>query len=195
MILWLVFRLRGGGYPHYILTKAASLNDDNESIKNKFFPLYDKILNYWFPPTEGYDICPKWNIPNCERTDDFSISFVVEHDEHPLLLIEIKPPSDFQFESGRQVAISQVIARLDEIGPANLHTERLYAISAVGKRWRACYVLSGSGGESGQSVGGVAVTNSLQSPSPDCWNPDITSDASWAALQSIVQTIKGYVAQ
>lgn len=46
-------RLRGGGYPQYILTKAAEpeLNDDNESIETKFYPLNNKILNYWFPPT------------------------------------------------------------------------------------------------------------------------------------------------
>jgi hypothetical protein len=34
----------------------------------------------------------------------------------------------------------------------------------------------------------------LRSESPECWNPDITSDASWVALQQIVNTINGFVA-
>jgi hypothetical protein len=125
------------------LTKAAELNDDTETIEYKFYPLYDKILNYWFPPAEGYDVCPKWSIPNYRKTEDFTISYVIEHEERPLLLIEIKPPSDFDINSGRAAAIAQVMGRLDEIGPTNQDLERLYAISAIGKRWRACYTSKG----------------------------------------------------
>src|SRR6267154_1488326 len=117
----------------------------------KFYPLFGKILNYWFPPTDGYDVClqsRQWPIPDCRRPNDFTITFAIEHNHHPLLLIEIKPPSDFQLDSGRVTiynATFQVIQRLDEVGPINLHFDRLYAISAVGKRWRACYVLKGRG--------------------------------------------------
>ena len=97
-------------------------------------------------------------------------------------------------DSGRDAAIVQVIQHLDEIGPNNQHADRLYAISAIGKRWRACYALKGNGSKGGQPVKGVAEANSLRSAKPECWNADITSNASWAALQSIVETIKGCVA-
>ena len=96
-------------------------------------------------------------------------------------------------DSGRDAAIVQVIQRLDEIGPNNQHADRLYAISAVGKKWRACYALKGNGSKCGQPVRGVAEASSLRSAKPECWNADITSDDSWAALQTIVETIKGYV--
>ena len=194
LILCLVLRLCGGGYPQYILTKAAELNNDNETIETKFYTLYDKILNYWFPPSEGYDVYPKWSIPESRRIDDFTISFVIEHHHRPLLLVEIKPPSDFHLDSGRDAAIVQIILRLDEIGPYNQHVDRLYAISAIGKRWRACYALKGTGSKGGQPVKGVAISNSLRSAKADCWNADITSNASFEALQSIVEKIKGYVA-
>jgi hypothetical protein len=62
----------------------------------------------------------------------------------------------------------------------------------VGKRWRASYVAKGKGSKGGQAVKGIAAVNSLRSADPGCWNPDITSEASWEALQSIVETIKGY---
>ena len=158
----------------------------------KFYPLYDMILNYWFPPAKGYLICPQWPIPD-RIFDNYTVTFVIEHHQHPFLLVEIKPPSDFQSYSGRGLAINQVIQHLDEIGPTNLHTDRLYAISAIGKKWRACYALKGNGSKGGQPVKGVAVTNSLKSVHPECWNPDITSNASWVALQGIVETINGYV--
>jgi hypothetical protein len=167
--------------------------------KMSFFGLYLVILNYWFPSTEGYNVCPKWSIPDSGRRTNRFINFVVRHHqpEHraPLLLVEIKAPSHFQSDSGHQKAIDQVTDRLDELGPNNVHADWLYAISAIGKRWRACFALKGKGSKGGQPVKGVAAKNSLRSAHPDCWNPDITSDASCTALQSIVKTIKGYVAQ
>jgi hypothetical protein len=174
-------------------TTAAQLNNDNENIEQKFFPPYNKILNYWFPQTEGYDVCPQWFIPECGRTVDYAITFVIEHDHHPLLLVDIQPPSEFQLYSGPASAITQVLQHLDEIGPNNQYADRLYAISAIGKRWRACYTLKGKGSEGARPIKGVAEVNSLKSAKPGSWNPDITSDASWEALQSIVETIKGYV--
>ena len=193
LIFYVVLRLRGSGYPQYILTKAAELNDDTETIENKFYPLYDKILHYWFPPAEGYDVCPKWSIPDYRKTEDFTISYVIKHKGRPLLLIEIKPPSDFDMNSGRAAAIAQVTGRLDEIGPTNQDLERLYAISAIGKRWRACYTSKGKCSKGGKPVKGIAEVSSLRSANQRCWNADITSDASWAALQNIVETVKSYL--
>jgi len=198
--LHLVLRLRGGSYPQYIKTKAAELDDDDSS-ETKFYPLYDKILNYWFPPTEGYDVYPQWPIPDygpIENTVPFvienTIPFVIEHHQHPFLLVVIMPSSNFQTNSLRDISMNQVIQRLDEVGPSNQHADRLYAISAVGKRWRACYALKGGSGEDGKFVKGITQKNSLKSPNAQYWNLDITSDASWGALQGIVETIKGYIA-
>ena len=173
---------------------TQELNNDQGTVESKFFSLYDKILNYWFPPTAGYDVSPHWIIPDIRKAVDFTITFAIEQHQRPLLLVEIKPPSDFHVESGREGAIIQIIQRLDEIGPTNEHLDRLYAISAIGKKWRACYVSKGKDSKSGQPVRGVANTASLRSADPDCWNPDITSDESFTALQGIVETIRGYVA-
>jgi len=85
-------------------------------------------------------------------------------------------------------AIEQIIKHLDDIGPN--YTHQLYAVSAIGKRWRACYTLKGKGSKGGQPVKGVAVRSSLRSAHPDCWDEDITSKASYIALQRIVDKIK-----
>ncbi|KAH9077916.1 hypothetical protein EDB83DRAFT_2216921, partial [Lactarius deliciosus] len=161
---------------------------------SKFYPLYGKILYYWFPPGGGYRTCPQWVVPDSGRTEDSIVTFVIEHQGKPFLLLEVKPPCDFHLGSGREVAINQIIEHLDEIGPSDQHTERLYAISAIGKRWRAVYVVKGHGSEGGHPVKGVAKVSSMKSAGPNCWNPDVTSDASWSALQEIVDIIKGYMA-
>ena len=194
MILHLVLRLHGGAYPQHIYDKGAQLNDDQESEEHKFYPLYGKLLDYWFPLGSGFDICPCWNIPNTRK----SIPYVIVYNERPLLLLEIKPPSDFLLDAGRDAAIAQAIYRLDEVGLNDAHPEvpeRLYVISAMGKRWRAGYTLKGNGSGGAQPVTVVAEANSSRSANSECWNPDVLSDASYAALQSIVETIKGYATQ
>lgn len=158
-----------------------------------FFPLYDKILYYWFPPSEGYDVCVQWPIPDGDPTGDLPISFVIEHNSYPLLLVNVGAPTDFRFQSGRSHSRATAFCHLDFVGPTNDYSDRLYEIAAIGKRWRAWYTPKGGGGEEVRAVKGVARVNSIRSDKPDCWNPDITSDASWTALQSIVETIKGYV--
>ena len=184
--------MQSGSYPQYILNKAAQLSNDDETIETKFYPLYCKILTYWFPPADGYEICPKWTIPGSYNS---TITLVIEHSRHPLLLIEIMPPSVFHRNSGRSAADLQVIECLDKIGPTNEFADRFYAVSAIGKRWRACYALKGQGSEGGHPVTGIAAADSLKATSPECWNQDIASAESWEALQSIVETIKGYAQQ
>ena len=99
---------------------------------------------------------PSGPFQTLEKLSTFTITFVIEHHQHPLLLVEVKPPSDFQLDSGRAAAIIRVIQRLDEIGPNNRHADRLYAISAIGKMWRARYSLKGK--EQGWSAcKGVAI--------------------------------------
>jgi hypothetical protein len=193
LIYCVVLRLCGGVYPQYILNKAAQLDDEHEMDGSKFYPFYDKILNYWFPPADGFDVSPQWTIPNYGSPTNCTITYVVEIHQHPLLLVEVMPPSDFHLDLGRVAAINQVIQRLDEIGPTNQQWDQLYAISAIGKRWRGCYTLRGSDSTDGQFVPGIADINSLRSGNAQCWNPDITSDASFVALQNIVNTIKGYI--
>ncbi|KAL4064660.1 hypothetical protein V8B97DRAFT_1303034 [Scleroderma yunnanense] len=48
-------------YPEWILTRAADMNNENENDSKAVYPLYDKILYYWFPPEEGFLVYP-WDI-------------------------------------------------------------------------------------------------------------------------------------
>ncbi|KAL4069151.1 hypothetical protein J3A83DRAFT_3490104 [Scleroderma citrinum] len=71
------------------------------------------------------------------------LPLIIEYHGHPLLL-DVKPP-DFSLEGGRKYALAQILSFLDEAGPTNAYAERLYAISAIGKRWRACWVYQQGG--------------------------------------------------
>ncbi len=133
LILCLVLHLHGGGYPEQILFHNTQLNNDNERIGATFFGFYNAILFYWFPFTEGYAISPKWPIHENSRKAANIINFVVKYNRCPLLLVDVKPPFNFQLDKGHNAAIGHIIHCLDEVGPKNQHADQLYAISAIGK--------------------------------------------------------------
>ncbi|KAH9072113.1 ubiquitin-related domain-containing protein [Lactarius deliciosus] len=87
----------GTSYPQYILKGAARLDNDQETVGSKFFPLYDNILHHWFPPVNGYVICPHW-MPDSTSDEDFIVTLVIEYKQRPFLLLEVKPPCDFRRE-------------------------------------------------------------------------------------------------
>jgi hypothetical protein len=191
----LAFRLRGGasGYPGYILIRAAQLN--YESVEARYYGLYNKILQYWFRSRDYYDINPQWGVPGSRKAIDFVVSFNIEGEHRPLLLLEVKPPSDFLHDSGRENALEQLLTRIEDLGPANHHASRLYAISAIGKHWRACYTSRGNGRRGSRPVKCVAEENSLKTANRTSWNSDIMSNASWKILYKIVNRIKQDVRQ
>ncbi|KAN0137157.1 hypothetical protein V8E53_005154 [Lactarius tabidus] len=178
-------------YADHILEATESHNDD-ETNENLYYPFYDKLLNHLFPG-DHYDVCPQWQIPNTRFTVDFTVRVRNDPGNLPLLLVEIKPPSHFHSVSRRRYAMEQVIRRLDQVGPTNQHAQRLYAISAIGLRWRASYARMNNGSRNGRGVRNIAAISSLRSAALGCWSPNITSEPSFIALQNIVEIIGGYV--
>ncbi|KAH9000329.1 hypothetical protein EDB92DRAFT_1789548 [Lactarius akahatsu] len=89
-LLHIVDNFLGSNYPQYILKSAARLNNDQETVGSKYFSLYGKILDYWFPPVNGYDICPHWT-PDYTNSEEFNVTFVIEYKQRPFLLLEVKP--------------------------------------------------------------------------------------------------------
>lgn len=175
------------------MKKATALNNDNETIESLYYPLYDKLLNLWFPASEDFDVAPQWTIPGSKKSVDFAVTFAIQFQEKPILLVEVKPPSAVAVESTRMEAIAQVLSLLDEVGPTNTSLDRLYAISALGKRWRACYATKGSTSQSGRSVAITGSSNTLRGHEVENWAPDIVSEESFNAMNEIVNTIKGYL--
>ncbi|KAF8469304.1 ubiquitin-related domain-containing protein [Russula ochroleuca] len=172
--LYLVLRFRGGDCPAHILSIAETL-DDNIAIESLYYPLYTAILIEFFPPRSGYVVSPQWTIPDTMRTVDLAVTIRVEGHllPKPTLLVEVKSPYRFELKSKRVDAMSQLIDRLDEVGPTNDYIDRMYAMSVIGNRWRACHIPRGSGSRGGQPVRQVAQKN-----------------ASWALLKGIFDKLK-----
>ena len=91
-------------------------------------------MRHWLYTTFVMFIILYWTIYLWPRLLAFGTYICLTYPDRPLLLVEIKPPSKFHWDLGREAAILQVIWCLDNIGPTNVFADwLLYAISAIGK--------------------------------------------------------------
>jgi hypothetical protein len=124
-------------WPAHIVQKSSRLLD-TETIENKFYPLYDDILNECFPRTT-FSISPQYATPMAQTGGvgaiDFAITYVIEalDIDSPVLFIEVKPPIHLPVISARKEAENQVRRRFGEISHL-VKIPKLYGISAIGRQ-------------------------------------------------------------
>ena len=124
-------------WPAYIVAKSSRLLD-TEPVKNKFYGLYDSILNECFPTTH-FMITPHYATPGAQSEGsaaiEFVITFVVESMdlESPVFFFEIEAPTYLPSISARKNAEKQVRKRIEQL--ANLvQIPKLYGVSAMGRQ-------------------------------------------------------------
>ena len=123
-------------WPQHILRKSDRLLD-TENIENKFYPLYDDILNECFP-RDRFSICPQYATPMAQSGGvgaiNFTITYVIEALDLDTLvfILEIKPPTHLPVLSARKDADNQIRKRFGEISHL-IRIPKLYAISAIGR--------------------------------------------------------------
>ena len=124
-------------WPAHILRKSNRLTD-TETIENKFYPLYDDILNECFP-RDQFSICPQYATPLAQvggpGAINFTITYVIEalDIDSVVFILEIKPPTHLHVLSARKGADAQIRSRFADIAHL-VKIPKLYAISAIGKR-------------------------------------------------------------
>ena len=147
-----------------MLTRSKVLHNFNEAlIIYNFCYVYHSVLN------------------NILLTQAIGIwDLCLTYPDRPLLLVEIKPPSKFHWDSLGQPMFLQI---------------GYYMLFLQLGRWWGCYAFRGqSGSWCGQPVMGITARSSLRAHSLELyWNGNITSDTSWAALEGIAQIIGNYV--
>lgn len=123
-------------WPAHIVSKSSRLTD-TEPIENKFYGLYDAILNECFPSTE-FTVTPQYATAEAQTGGigaiDFTITYVIEplDLESPILFVEIKPPTYLSPITTRKNAENQVRSRFGMLAHL-VRIPKLYGISAIGR--------------------------------------------------------------
>lgn len=100
--------------------------------ENDYYAPYNKLLNYVFPPDTDFTVVPQsYPVPESRDSIDFVIEYLIEIQNRPVLILEIKSPNSIKFLSKRQEADNQIRRRLRDIVDL-CPLERLYGVSAFG---------------------------------------------------------------
>lgn len=107
------------------------LSSDRDGQEKEYYPPYNLLLYTHFPPAENFIVAPVTHPLSNRESIDFTIEYVIEMDNRPIFVLEVKPPRSLNNSSSRSDADWQMRRRLrDIIDECPLDT--LHGISAFG---------------------------------------------------------------
>lgn len=182
-------------WPAHIVARSSRLLD-TETIENKFYGLYNAILNECFPSTQ-FTVTPQYLTTEAQvggiGAINFAITYVVEplDLEGPVFFIEIKPPTHLSSISTRKDAENQVRNRFGQLAHL-VRIPRLYGVSAIGRQLSYHTYERASG-----AVDPVVLadsTNVIADTAPiERWDTDIMQEEGCTKFVAIVEEIKKMV--
>ena len=125
-------------WPSHIIAKSNRLLD-TETIENKFYGLYDDVINECFPRAK-FTITPQYTTTDVQTGGsgaiDFAITYVIEPltVECPIFFVEVKPPTHLAGLYTRKEADRQMRTRFVQLAHL-VKTEKLYGVSAIGRQF------------------------------------------------------------
>ncbi|KAF8339902.1 uncharacterized protein EI90DRAFT_3117677 [Cantharellus anzutake] len=179
-------------WPAHIVAKSSRL-PDTETIENKFYGLYNAILNECFPSTQ-FTITPQYATSGAQvggiGASNFAITYVVEplNLDSPIFFIEIKPPTHLAAISARKDAENQVRSRFAQLAHL-VQIPKLYGVSAIGRQL-SYYTYD----RAGRTVEPVAIADSatviVDTAPVERWDTNIMEEEGHNKFVTIVEEIK-----
>jgi len=182
-------------WPAHIVAKSSRLLD-TETIENKFYGLYDSILNECFPSTH-FTVTPQY--PTVEATTggvgaiDFAITYVIEplDLDSPIFFIEVKPPTYLPSLTTRKDAENQVRTWFWQLAHL-VRIPKLYGVSAIGRQL-SYYTYERASG----AVEPIALADSntvvVDTAPIGRWNTNIMEEEGRGKFLAVVEEIKQMV--
>lgn len=181
-------------YPEYIRDTLAHISELLPARTN-YNPLWNHVLEYWFPPTEGFDIVQNWdpsmalfgphhivepqlqNITEIlQRSNPSFAVFDVMFPTQPFLCVNIHnaaSPVDEFMKIEARVTLEETFETLRACSAARTGLKSLCVVSAVGAKW-------------GMVVREPGWSQNDQEMRIDCvgeWEDDVTSSESFNVMK------------
>ncbi|KIL68730.1 hypothetical protein M378DRAFT_157840 [Amanita muscaria Koide BX008] len=175
--------------PQRILDQFARI-PHNTTIENKYYGVFDKILNKVCFTDDTFTIEPQYVLPQAVGvpTIDFVVTYVVEVNDLPIFFLEIKPPLHLDHISSRVDADAQMRSRfraLYNVTP----TPRFHGVSVMGQRL-AFYCMDKATGHVNPNY--VAPSNDymIDTVPEDRWETDITTEEGYQRFMTVINDVK-----
>jgi len=118
-------------WPQYILDAFASIPPGSTQESDYYAP-YDALLNYLFPPPDGFLISPQHREPDMNDSVDLTVIYLVMLKRHVVFFLEVKPSGHITHAGSRARADRQVRQRYLDVFESSAPV--LHSLSALGTR-------------------------------------------------------------
>jgi hypothetical protein len=120
-------------WPPHIIIQFQTVTEIGLIDGSLYYGPYNGLLNVLFPGDEGFMIVPPHKRPRHPQAIDSTMVYVVQHDNHPVFFIEIRPSGHLHKLSDRADADEQMRERFESF-TQELSIPKLYGISALGTK-------------------------------------------------------------
>ena len=179
--------------PQNILDQFARI-PHNTTIENKYYGVFDKILNRVCFTEDTFSIQPQYPLPEFGQAAvgvpavDFVVTYVVEVDDLPIFFLEIKPLLHTNNISSRVSADTWMRARFRALYKAT-PTPRLHGVSAMGQRL-AFYCMDKAMGHVIPNYVALSTKYVTDTIPAERWETDITTEEGYQKLMEVVNDVK-----
>ncbi|PCH35861.1 hypothetical protein WOLCODRAFT_156555 [Wolfiporia cocos MD-104 SS10] len=97
------------------ITRAFTTVEDIVVHENQYYGSYNKLLYTLFPADSDFIVLPNYIPGNMDGGADFIVSFEITLHQHPVLVLEVKPPQHLSLISTREAADRQIRRRLVDL--------------------------------------------------------------------------------
>ena len=141
-----------------------------------------------FPFEEDFVVAPQYKRGEQAKSVDFTTIFIISHDEHPVLFVEVKPSGHFQHISTRASADIQIRERFKVLFES-VSVPKLYGISAMGTRI-CLYTMDKKNGELLPESIPDSSTRVTDTAPAERWGYDIMKPKGEDVLHGIIDEVK-----
>ena len=129
-------------YPKQIIIMAQNFIDEREENvqlqENKFYMLWDTILNLHFPFTLGYGMAPQTSITGTGTRQDFIVVKIIRESVDVVVVVELKSSSD-ETKAEMDTLQTELVEFIKERFSQTQY-QTIYGIGGVGLSWTALKV-------------------------------------------------------
>src|SRR5882724_8796066 len=77
-------------WPHSVISQFKAV-DPNTTVESEWYAPYNMLLQHVFKYKDGFGVAPQYSLYESPEAIDFTMIYIVEMNQHPVLILEIKP--------------------------------------------------------------------------------------------------------
>jgi hypothetical protein len=113
----------------------TAMGNDPSIHENKFYMLWNAILNYHFPLDKDYGVAPQTSITGTGTKPEYLVVKIAREEEHVVVVVELKKPLE-ETEAGKEKVMKELVEYIEERFDETKFSS-IYGVGGIGLSWTA----------------------------------------------------------